>query len=415
MRTPIRILRKKSSLSGAPQYLCEAEIAVDSGVNERLLRYGLGYFITHRSAAELLKKGIFRGYSGLLGGLPWSKRAECDAWERIANERPCVFLSSLPFWEGANCVTTDEHASIHALAEHLYHCGHRAIGYVAARCEGYSHERFRAYRNAMHTLGLPVRQAWVHGFDVLSGRAQRDLVSAARLSGKRYERVMSRVFEQVILDGTTAVMFEVDSLAHQFCAFAEHRGIRIGHDIAVTGFDDIRDARGMFRKLSATIAQDFFGIGRAGADMLHGIITGKRPTVGQRALVPGKLIVRKATSCLAGIRSGAGIDAAIRDHIEEHSAESSLPRTIASAFDMTRAAFARNFKRLFRQSLVRYINDVRLARAENLVAAGHRSFSHIAIMCGFSSQQLFTMLFRKRYGTSPRDYRNMKAAGNEYR
>jgi len=69
----------------------------------------------------------------------------------------------------------------------------------------------------------------------------------------------------------------------------------------------------------------------------------------------------------------------------------------------------RSLERLFRSSLDTspgaYLNDVRLARARELLVTANRPISEIAFATGFQDSNYFTKLFTRTFGMSPRTYR----------
>lgn len=91
----------------------------------------------------------------------------------------------------------------------------------------------------------------------------------------------------------------------------------------------------------------------------------------------------------------------IRDHLQDD-------LTLAAAathLHVTPAAFSRSFKRLVGRSFTDYVNDLRIAEAQLLLRRTDHPITHIAAACGFSTLSNFNTQFRRRSGTSPRDYR----------
>ena len=65
-----------------------------------------------------------------------------------------------------------------------------------------------------------------------------------------------------------------------------------------------------------------------------------------------------------------------------------------------------NFRRLFVQytgkSPVEYRNDLRLERSRTLLQSGEYTVSETAELCGFSNLSFFIRLYKKKYGTTPK-------------
>lgn len=76
----------------------------------------------------------------------------------------------------------------------------------------------------------------------------------------------------------------------------------------------------------------------------------------------------------------------------------------------------RTLERLFRYSLSTspgaYLNDVRLAKASELLVSSNRPISEIAFATGFRDSNYLAKLFTRRFGMSPRAYRR-KAGGRD--
>lgn len=69
-----------------------------------------------------------------------------------------------------------------------------------------------------------------------------------------------------------------------------------------------------------------------------------------------------------------------------------------------------HFMRIFRQetgqTFSQFLNDYRLAAACYFLKETSDSIGHISEICGFDSLSYFTRTFHKKYGLSPRQYRN---------
>ena len=77
----------------------------------------------------------------------------------------------------------------------------------------------------------------------------------------------------------------------------------------------------------------------------------------------------------------------------------------------SRSSFEKKFRRVFGVSPGKYLLDLRLAETERLLRGSGLSCAEIAEAAGFANQFIFSRLFRKRYGISPRAYREQKDLG----
>lgn len=77
----------------------------------------------------------------------------------------------------------------------------------------------------------------------------------------------------------------------------------------------------------------------------------------------------------------------------------------------------RLFKTEFGQSPMRYLQNLRLERAADLLRTSFLSVREIRACTGFTDKTVFTQSFRKRYGTTPANFRGgngrAETPGNE--
>ncbi len=78
---------------------------------------------------------------------------------------------------------------------------------------------------------------------------------------------------------------------------------------------------------------------------------------------------------------------------------------IAGAVYLSQFHLSRTFKQLTGRSIVDFIQDQRLAKAEELLAATDLTVTDIAGLVGFRDAAYFTTCFRNRRGLSPLQYR----------
>ncbi|MBQ7322702.1 MAG: helix-turn-helix domain-containing protein [Clostridia bacterium] len=72
----------------------------------------------------------------------------------------------------------------------------------------------------------------------------------------------------------------------------------------------------------------------------------------------------------------------------------------------SREHVARTLKRYTGQTLSAFINDMRLTFVANMLKNSNHSISHILFESGFNNVSWASELFRKKYGTTMRDFRN---------
>lgn len=94
------------------------------------------------------------------------------------------------------------------------------------------------------------------------------------------------------------------------------------------------------------------------------------------------------------------IASAVR-HIEASYAEPLTVEDMARVASMSRFHFSRRFRDATGRSPYRYLVDVRLERAAELLRRGRCGVTEAALSVGFSDPSRFARMFRQRFGASP--------------
>ena len=94
--------------------------------------------------------------------------------------------------------------------------------------------------------------------------------------------------------------------------------------------------------------------------------------------------------------------------IDKHKFEKLTLDELAQSCHCSRSSFEKKFRRVFGTPPGQYLLNLRLSAAESMLRETDDSCAQIAEACGFANQFIFSRLFSKRYGISPRDYRNRK-------
>lgn len=77
---------------------------------------------------------------------------------------------------------------------------------------------------------------------------------------------------------------------------------------------------------------------------------------------------------------------------------------LARECGMSERAIRDAFQEIFGTSPIKYINNLRMIRAAELIAADYLSLSEIAELCGFRDVFYFSNCFKKHYGVAPSYY-----------
>lgn len=82
---------------------------------------------------------------------------------------------------------------------------------------------------------------------------------------------------------------------------------------------------------------------------------------------------------------------------------------IADHLHMTKSYLCRFFKKETGDTIVNYINRVRINNSKLLLADTKVPLAEVALLCGFEDQSYFTKVFRRFVGVTPLKYRESRA------
>ena len=171
-------------------------------------------------------------------------------------------------------VDEDGVAGMKMLVRHLLSLGHRRIAYTSPPLEyTFARDRMRGVREALAEADLSLTENYL-AFGDLTQRS--GLAQAQRLLS------LSRP--------PTAIIAGNDLMAFGAMSAVQQRGMRVGSDVAIAGFDDIPMAETAHPPLT-TVHQPIYKIGRMITDMLIKIVRGE-PLETQQVVLQPQLIIR---------------------------------------------------------------------------------------------------------------------------
>ena len=95
-------------------------------------------------------------------------------------------------------------------------------------------------------------------------------------------------------------------------------------------------------------------------------------------------------------------------YINEHYRESLTLEGISELFYMSKNTLSSKFRAAMRCSVMEYLSFVRINRAKALLSTTDMSMEKISELCGYSSANYFSLIFKKSVGISPTGYRRAK-------
>lgn len=198
--------------------------------------------------------------------------------ERIAAERPLLFLESTPHDESVDTIRTDNREGMWLLTEHLLELGHRRIAGVFGKKGDYSLSRFRHFSDALSARGAapPPELVRFGNWSIDDGR--KDFTALMELPEELRP---------------TAVVFVSDFMAMGALRAAADLGLRVPEDISIAGTDDASTSAFLVPSLT-TLGFDPYGLGMKAAERLIRRIEHPEEDV-RNTIVPVSLMKREST------------------------------------------------------------------------------------------------------------------------
>ncbi len=173
-------------------------------------------------------------------------------------------------------VDVDGADGLHQVTRHLVERGHKRIGVIAWPHDSrVGNERMRGYFDVMQSAGLEVRPEWIE-----RGQGTFEFGREAALC------LMDLPAEQ----RPTALVTLNDTQAIGAMHAARERGLEVGRDLAIVGFDDAPMSQYLFPPLT-TVRQPIRAAGRKCVEILVTQMEGK-PLVEKGTLLSPELIIR---------------------------------------------------------------------------------------------------------------------------
>lgn len=162
------------------------------------------------------------------------------------------------------------------VAQHLIDLGHRHLAYISAPSSlMFCSDRRAGLEAGLERNGLSMPSEYVMVSDLTQRGGFQAMAALLEMSPR-----------------PTAVIVCNDLMALGAISAAQGRGLKVGHDVAITGFDDIPLAEHSHPPLT-TVRQPIYDIGRRICDMLIRVIRGER-LVERHVLLHPELIIRES-------------------------------------------------------------------------------------------------------------------------
>ena len=95
-------------------------------------------------------------------------------------------------------------------------------------------------------------------------------------------------------------------------------------------------------------------------------------------------------------------------YLNENYKEEITLEKLCAKFFLSKATLCSRFKKKMHCSIMEYLFRVRLNKAKALLVNSTKSIDEISYLCGFSSANYFSLIFKKSIGLSPLNYRKTR-------
>lgn len=139
---------------------------------------------------------------------------------------------------------------------------------------------------------------------------------------------------------------------------------------------------------------------------LRGTVLASESTEALTGLLPHMRQKLLAASASAMVRSeNADPKSLIARYLQQHFTENLTLEAVAADMGHAPTYFSKLFKKLFGQTFISYLGELRLERAKELLVTTDMNVKEIAFTAGFRDAAYFTSLFRRAVEMTPTEYR----------
>lgn len=251
-----------------------------NGINEVVQENQYGLLINTIAGVfdpqEVYRKVYHNAVDGVLMVSPYLE--EKDVLEMMDQRVPVVLIGYRTDDTRMDYVDSDNTDAAIQVVDHLAKLGHKKIAFISGEVKTSRNalDRLNGFRLAMHKHGLPVPEEYVVEGNFLRETGEAGMKKLLSLSER-----------------PTAVFASNDLMALGAWDAVEDKGMTVGADIALVGFDDITEAFTPPYSLT-TIRQDYRTISVEATRMLLDKIHAPDKWKPRQVLVPTQLVVRQS-------------------------------------------------------------------------------------------------------------------------
>jgi len=311
---------------------------------------------------------------------------------RIENERiarcvracgvPVVNVSAADVAPGVPSVTSDSAVIASLAARHLMERGLRHFGYCGDARFDWSRRHGENFAAELRRAGFTCEYFPVSRRDAADRQGER-----ARLA--EWLRVLPK---------PVGVMTCYDIRGQQVLDVCRATGLRVPDEVAVIGQHNDELLCDLCDPPLSSVIPDARRIGFLAAELLDGLMRGKRPPKRAVRVAPLGVATRQSTDTLAV--EDARLAKAMH-FIRERAFGTLAVEDITRAAGMSRSLLERRFREVFGGSVWNHVLEMRCRAAEQLLRGTPLGTMEIAERTGFGTAEHFSTVFRQRRGVPP--------------
>lgn len=192
-----------------------------------------------------------------------------------------------------------------------------------------------------------------------------------------------------------------DALADKVLSVCARLRRSVPDDLAVIGVDNDETICTNATPTLSSVAPDFEHGGYLAAEMLDGLLRGRRTASRKMAMFGPITLVRRASTAAPSAYGGLALK--ILRQIRDSEGRIS-PSEIFPALGCARRTAELHFRKATGKSVLEAINEVRLEFAQLLLRQRHLPIADIASRAGYESVIAFDRFFKSRTGKSPSEW-----------
>ena len=302
---------------------------------------------------------------------------------------PLVDLCDTKAYPGVPKIRPDNVSLGHLGAEHFLERGHQHFGFSGFSSENWSCERRDGFVEALQLAGRKC--------ELFDADAPGDLTPSWDT-----EQIASQCAWLKSLPKPVAIMACNDMRAQQIITAAHFNNMMVPEEVAVLGVnnDPIR-CELAYPQLSS-VAPNAFQSGYRAAEVLAGMLEGRKPESYYQRIEPLGVVTRRSTDALAIHDRNV---AAALNYIREHACTGLKVDAVSRHAFASRSQLEKKFRQYLGRSPQAEIRRVQVAKIRQLLTETDFPLKKIAELAGFEHVEYMCVLFKRLTGNSPGVYR----------